>query len=76
VPKYQRSYAWEDEELKEFVSDLERAYSARQKDLAHATAEGIADDGPLIHHGLTLEVFVAGKRDRFPDSLLGLISNA
>jgi hypothetical protein len=31
VPKYQRSYAWEDEELKDFVGDLERAYSARQK---------------------------------------------
>lgn len=31
VPKYQRSYAWEDEELKDFVGDLERAYVARQK---------------------------------------------
>src|SRR5260370_8006040 len=30
VPKYQRSYAWEDEELKDFVRDLEQLYKARQ----------------------------------------------
>ena len=32
VPKYQRSYAWEEEELKDFIKDLENAFLARQKD--------------------------------------------
>ncbi len=31
VPKYQRSYAWEEEELKDFINDLENAFLARQK---------------------------------------------
>ena len=31
VPKYQRSYAWEEEELKDFIKDLENAFLARQK---------------------------------------------
>lgn len=30
VPKYQRSYAWEDDEIKDFVRDLELALLARQ----------------------------------------------
>jgi len=30
VPKYQRSYAWEDEELKDFVRDLQQTFVARQ----------------------------------------------
>jgi Protein of unknown function DUF262/Protein of unknown function (DUF1524) len=30
VPKYQRSYAWGDEELKDFVRDLEQTFLARQ----------------------------------------------
>lgn len=30
VPKYQRSYAWADEELKDFVRDLELTFLARQ----------------------------------------------
>jgi hypothetical protein len=30
VPKYQRSYAWEEEELKDFVRDLEQTLAARQ----------------------------------------------
>lgn len=30
VPKYQRSYAWEDEELKDFTRDLEKVVFARQ----------------------------------------------
>jgi len=30
VPKYQRSYAWEDDEIKDFVRDLELTLQARQ----------------------------------------------
>ena len=30
VPKYQRSYAWADEELKDFVKDLEQTLNSRQ----------------------------------------------
>jgi hypothetical protein len=39
-------------------------------DLAHATAQGIADQGSLINDGLTLEILVAGICNRFPDPLL------
>ncbi len=30
VPKYQRSYAWEEEELKDFIRDLDHTLAARQ----------------------------------------------
>jgi hypothetical protein len=38
-------------------------------DLAHAAAERIADERTFIHNGLTLEVLVAGKGDRFSNTL-------
>jgi hypothetical protein len=41
-------------------------------DLAHAAAEPIADERTFIHNGLTLEVLVAGKGDRFSNSLKGV----
>ena len=38
-------------------------------DLAHAAAEPIADQGAFIYDGLALEVLVAGKGERFPDTV-------
>ena len=38
-------------------------------DLAHASPESIPEQGPLIDNGLSLEVFVARKSQRFPDPI-------
>ncbi len=32
VPKYQRAYAWEDEEIEDFLADLEKIFIARKND--------------------------------------------
>ncbi len=41
-------------------------------DFAHATAQTIADQGTFIDNGLALEVFVAGKGERFPHAVNGV----
>ena len=38
-------------------------------DLAHAAAEAVADQRPLIDDSLALEVLVAGKGQRFPHAV-------
>ena len=38
-------------------------------DVAHAAAESVANQGPLVYDGLALEVLVARKRQRFPHAV-------
>jgi hypothetical protein len=38
-------------------------------DLAHASAQSVADQGAFIDNGLALEVLVAGKGERFSDTV-------
>src|SRR5207247_1169435 len=38
-------------------------------DLAHAPAQPVADQGTFIHNRLTLEVLVAGKSERFSNTV-------
>ena len=42
--------------------------------VSHATAEGIANNGPFVHDGFALEVLVAGEGHRLPDTLLRVVS--
>ena len=38
-------------------------------DLAHTSAQPVADQGALVYNRLALEVLVAGKGERFSDSV-------
>jgi hypothetical protein len=49
-------------------SRIEIAANLSKGDLPHTSAKAITDQGALVHNGLSLEVLVARKCQRFPDS--------
>jgi hypothetical protein len=38
-------------------------------DFAHPATEPVADERPFVNYGFTLEVFIAGKGDTFPNAV-------
>ena len=61
-------------EFSDRLAAFEMRTNLRIGNLSHAATQRIANEQTFVHHGLALEVPVAGEGQRFPNSLLGSVS--